>query len=74
MAVNCRYLHRHNWIKVAESGLVSVVSAVAGFLLMFGVRECTTATPNDSHAITTSVRLWNVWFVFGGCVRVCRRC
>ncbi|XP_070203542.1 H(+)/Cl(-) exchange transporter 7-like isoform X3 [Littorina saxatilis] len=50
-----KYLHRHNWIKVAEAGLVSVVSAVAGFLLMFGVRECTTAKPNSSHAITTSM-------------------
>ncbi|KAL8566320.1 hypothetical protein ACOMHN_050438 [Nucella lapillus] len=50
-----KYLHRYNWIKVAEAGLVSVVSAVAGFLLMFGVRECTTAIPRSSHAITLSM-------------------
>ncbi|XP_076470814.1 H(+)/Cl(-) exchange transporter 7-like [Babylonia areolata] len=50
-----KYLHRYRWIKVAEAGLVSVVSAVAGFLLMFGVGECTSATPRSAHAVTTSL-------------------
>ncbi|KAL8575924.1 hypothetical protein ACOMHN_027322 [Nucella lapillus] len=50
-----KYLHRHKWIKVCETGLVSVVSAVVAFLLMFGVRECTAAQPFNSHAITSSM-------------------
>lgn len=50
-----RYLHRHNWIKVAEAGLVSVVCAIIGFLLMFGVNECTNAEPSRRHATTSKV-------------------
>ncbi|XP_025115195.1 H(+)/Cl(-) exchange transporter 7-like isoform X3 [Pomacea canaliculata] len=50
-----KYLHRHNWIKVAEAGLVSVVCAIIGFLLMFGVNECTTAEPSRRHATTSKM-------------------
>ena len=51
-----RYLHRKKWIKVLEAGLVSVVSAIAAFLLMFSVKDCTDAPPDSHHAITTRVR------------------
>ncbi|XP_076449096.1 H(+)/Cl(-) exchange transporter 7-like [Babylonia areolata] len=50
-----KYLHRQKWVKVCEAGLVSVVSAVVGFLLMFGVRECTTAQPSNHRATTSTM-------------------
>ncbi|CAL1545997.1 unnamed protein product [Lymnaea stagnalis] len=48
-----KYLHRKKWIKVVEAVLVSIVSAIAAFILMFTVKDCTTAKPYNSHAITT---------------------
>ncbi|XP_025115201.1 H(+)/Cl(-) exchange transporter 7-like isoform X2 [Pomacea canaliculata] len=50
-----KYLHRYNWIKVAEAGLVSVVSAVVSFLLMFGVNQCSAAKPYNHQAITSKM-------------------
>ncbi|KAK3749414.1 hypothetical protein RRG08_057223 [Elysia crispata] len=50
-----KYLHRKKWIKVLEAGLVSAVSAVAAFLLMFSVNDCTEKHPYSHHAITTKL-------------------
>ncbi|XP_059170124.1 H(+)/Cl(-) exchange transporter 7-like [Physella acuta] len=50
-----RYLHKKRWIKVLEATLVSVVSGIAAFLLMFTVKDCTTSEPYNDHAITTQM-------------------
>ncbi|ESO98209.1 hypothetical protein LOTGIDRAFT_114468 [Lottia gigantea] len=46
---------RKKWLKVLESGIVSVASAIIAFLLMYGVNECTDVKPYSDHAITSQM-------------------
>ncbi|KAH9509499.1 H(+)/Cl(-) exchange transporter 7 [Bulinus truncatus] len=50
-----KYLHRKKWIKVIEASLVSVVSAVAAFVLMLTVKDCTTTQPYNDNPINTTM-------------------
>ncbi|XP_055891038.1 H(+)/Cl(-) exchange transporter 7-like isoform X4 [Biomphalaria glabrata] len=50
-----KYLHRKKWIKVVEASLVSGVSALAAFVLMFTIKDCTTAEPYNGHAFNTTM-------------------
>ena len=55
--VYTRYLHKHKWVKVVEAALVSAVSAIVAFLLMWAVNDCTSAVPRSHHAITANVSI-----------------
>lgn len=46
---------RKKWIKVLEAGVVAMVSAVVGFVLMYATNECTSVSPYDDHAITAKL-------------------
>ncbi|KAJ8303245.1 hypothetical protein KUTeg_019641 [Tegillarca granosa] len=46
---------RSRWVKVIEAGLVAVVSAVIGFVLLYTIDECVDAHPYDEHAIVSKM-------------------
>lgn len=45
-----------------EAGLVAVVSAVIGFVLLYTIDECVDEHPYDEHAIVSKVTVFDVIF------------
>ncbi|XP_041376461.1 H(+)/Cl(-) exchange transporter 7-like isoform X2 [Gigantopelta aegis] len=50
-----KYLHRYKWIKISEAGLVAVVSAIIGFMMMYGLNDCVESKPSSHHALTSKM-------------------
>ncbi|XP_067651760.1 H(+)/Cl(-) exchange transporter 7-like isoform X2 [Haliotis asinina] len=50
-----KYLHRKKWVKVLEAGVVAIVSAIIGFVLMYFIKDCTEEHPYSHHAITSNM-------------------
>ncbi|KAL5020975.1 hypothetical protein ScPMuIL_000130 [Solemya velum] len=46
---------RKKWIKVLEAGIVASCTALAAFILMYSVNDCTDKHPTDHHSITSQM-------------------
>lgn len=46
-----RYV-RKKWMMVAETAFIAMATALAGFLLIYSLNDCTTAEPYDEHHAT----------------------